>query len=74
MESLIEGGQYQWRRNGELHQFNPKTIHKLQRLPDQQLRNIQRVQRADKRPVTQAPYAPRTDGTYRGMVPFRSPS
>ncbi|HET9788333.1 MAG TPA: glutamate synthase central domain-containing protein, partial [Pyrinomonadaceae bacterium] len=28
--SLSEGGQYQWRRNGELHQFNPATIHKLQ--------------------------------------------
>src|ERR1044072_2089632 len=28
--SLSEGGQYQWRRNGELHQFNPQTIHKLQ--------------------------------------------
>jgi len=29
-QSLIEGGQYQWRRNGELHQFNPESIHKLQ--------------------------------------------
>jgi glutamate synthase (ferredoxin) len=28
--SLDEGGQYQWRRNGELHQFSPQTIHKLQ--------------------------------------------
>ncbi|MGH9968480.1 MAG: glutamate synthase large subunit [Pyrinomonadaceae bacterium] len=27
---LIEGGQYQWRREGELHLFNPETIHKLQ--------------------------------------------
>ena len=25
-----EGGQYQWRREGELHLFNPETIHKLQ--------------------------------------------
>mgnify|MGYP000356756091 CR=1 FL=1 len=24
------GGVYQWRRNGEYHQFNPETIHKLQ--------------------------------------------
>ncbi|HEX6729820.1 MAG TPA: glutamate synthase large subunit [Pyrinomonadaceae bacterium] len=30
-KSLVAGGQYQWRRNGELHQFNPETIHKLQR-------------------------------------------
>ena len=29
-DSLAEGGQYQWRREGELHLFNPETIHKLQ--------------------------------------------
>jgi glutamate synthase (ferredoxin) len=29
--SLHQGGQYQWRRAGELHLFNPDTIHKLQR-------------------------------------------
>ncbi|HSE32085.1 MAG TPA: glutamate synthase large subunit [Pyrinomonadaceae bacterium] len=29
-KSLSEGGQYQWRHKGELHQFNPQTIHKLQ--------------------------------------------
>jgi glutamate synthase (ferredoxin) len=28
--SLTEGGQYQWRRDGEFHLFNPETIHKLQ--------------------------------------------
>ncbi|MCJ8330029.1 MAG: glutamate synthase large subunit [Lentisphaeria bacterium] len=27
---LSPGGQYQWRRNGEYHQFNPLTIAKLQ--------------------------------------------
>ena len=27
---LQEGGQYQWRRNGEFHQWNPETIAKLQ--------------------------------------------
>jgi glutamate synthase (NADPH) large chain len=27
---LEEGGQYQWRRNGEFHLFNPETISKLQ--------------------------------------------
>ncbi|MCX7014071.1 MAG: glutamate synthase large subunit, partial [Candidatus Sumerlaeota bacterium] len=27
---LESGGQYQWRRNGELHQWNPLTIAKLQ--------------------------------------------
>jgi glutamate synthase (ferredoxin) len=29
-EALAEGGEYQWRREGELHLFNPETIHKLQ--------------------------------------------
>jgi glutamate synthase (ferredoxin) len=28
--SLSVGGQYQWRREGEFHLFNPLTIHKLQ--------------------------------------------
>lgn len=27
---LDEGGQYKWRRNGEYHMYNPKTIHLLQ--------------------------------------------
>jgi glutamate synthase (NADPH/NADH) large chain len=29
-EELQVGGQYQWRRAGERHLFNPKTVHKLQ--------------------------------------------
>jgi glutamate synthase (ferredoxin) len=29
--ALATGGQYQWRRDGELHLFNPQTVHKLQR-------------------------------------------
>ena len=28
--TLASGGQYQWRREGEVHLFNPETIHKLQ--------------------------------------------
>jgi glutamate synthase (NADPH/NADH) large chain len=28
--TLLDGGQYQYRREGELHLFNPLTIHKLQ--------------------------------------------
>jgi len=28
--ALNAGGQYQYRRHGEVHQFNPKTVHKLQ--------------------------------------------
>jgi glutamate synthase (ferredoxin) len=27
---LTSGGQYQWRTDGEYHQFNPLTVHKLQ--------------------------------------------
>src|SRR5205807_3725104 len=27
---LDEGGEYQWRRDGELHLFNPDTVFKLQ--------------------------------------------
>ena len=30
VESLDVGGQYQWRRDGEFHLFNPDTVHKLQ--------------------------------------------
>ena len=29
--ALDVGGQYQWRADGELHLFNPQTIHKLQK-------------------------------------------
>ncbi|OIO36866.1 MAG: glutamate synthase subunit alpha [Candidatus Omnitrophica bacterium CG1_02_46_14] len=28
--ALDSGGQYQWRKDGEFHLFNPETIHKLQ--------------------------------------------
>ncbi len=27
---LLEGGQYQWRRDGEQHLFNPETVYRLQ--------------------------------------------
>ncbi len=29
-QTLDAGGQYQWRRHGEFHTFNPQTVHKLQ--------------------------------------------
>ncbi len=29
-QTLDPGGQYQWRKDGEYHLFNPETIHKLQ--------------------------------------------
>src|SRR6185312_2710602 len=28
--TLDAGGQYQWRKDGEYHLFNPETVHKLQ--------------------------------------------
>lgn len=28
--TLETGGEYQWRRNGEIHLYNPETIHKIQ--------------------------------------------
>ena len=27
---LETGGEYKWRRDGEIHLFNPETVHKLQ--------------------------------------------
>jgi glutamate synthase (ferredoxin) len=30
-ETLEVGGEYQWRRDGEYHLFNPDTVHKLQK-------------------------------------------
>ncbi|MBA4180520.1 MAG: glutamate synthase large subunit [Anaerolinea sp.] len=30
LEELVWGGQYQWRRDGEFHLFNPDTVFKLQ--------------------------------------------
>jgi glutamate synthase (NADPH/NADH) large chain len=30
VEALDAGGNYQWRRDGEFHLFNPETVHKLQ--------------------------------------------
>ena len=30
LQGLESGGQYHWRSEGEYHQFNPRTVHKLQ--------------------------------------------
>jgi glutamate synthase (ferredoxin) len=42
-ETLDPGGQYQWRRDGEYHLFNPETIHKLQLACHGRQRRIERV-------------------------------
>ena len=43
-DSLDPGGQYQYRRNGEFHLFNPVSIHKLQHAcRSERLRRVQGV-------------------------------
>ena len=73
-KSLGEGGQYQWRSDGELHQFNPETIHKLQHAcRTNNYQTFKEFSELSKQPVTPALHAPRTDGTKTvRMVPFRS--
>ncbi len=46
------GGEYQWRREGEIHLFNPRTVFKLAaRDPVQALRGLQGVHQGGGRPV-----------------------
>ena len=48
-------GQYQWRNDGELHLFNPQTIHlSAKGLPHQRLQDVQRIHQADRRSVRSA--------------------
>jgi glutamate synthase (NADPH) large chain len=39
-EELAPGGQYQWRRDGEVHLFNPETVFKLQHATREQRYDI----------------------------------
>ncbi len=49
------GGEYQWRREGEYHLFNPETVFKLQHAtPRRSLRRLQGVHRAGRLAVDQA--------------------
>ena len=49
------GGEYQWRREGEYHLFNPETVFKLQHATrTQPLRRLQGVHRAGRRPGREA--------------------
>ncbi len=63
--SLDTGGEYQWRRDGELHLFNPETVFKLQ--------HATRTQREDVfREYTAAVDAlSRQAGTLRGLFQLR---
>ena len=50
--TLELGGEYQWRREGEYHLFNPETVFKLQHATRAQaLRHLQGVHEARRRPV-----------------------
>ena len=50
---LETGGEYQWRRDGEPHLFNPETVFKLQHATrSRPLRDLQGVHRLNRRPGT----------------------
>ena len=44
------GGEYQWRREGEHHLFNPTTVFKLQHAAVEALRDLPQVQPGGRRP------------------------
>jgi glutamate synthase (NADPH) large chain len=45
------GGEYQWRREGEYHLFNPETVFKLQHATREAVRHLQGVHPPRRRPV-----------------------
>ena len=57
---LDNGGDYQWRRDGEMHLFNPQTVQKLQHATRTgQYAHLSRVHEARERPEPQARHAAR---------------
>ena len=57
---LEEGGQYQWRRDGEYHLFNPETVFRLQHATQAgPVRHLQEVHPAGRRAERAALHAPR---------------
>ena len=61
--TLEVDGQYQYRKDGELHLFNPRTIHLLQKaVPQQRLQNVQGIHPADRRSVRAHGDVARVDG------------
>ena len=61
-QTLDVGGQYQYRKEGEYHLFNPETVHKLQyACRTQQLQGLQGIQQAHRRPVEAALHPARPD-------------
>ena len=62
VDALETGGQYQWRRDGEYHLFNPETVHKLQHADaDEQYSVFKEYTEARQRPEPRA-------GTLRGLL------
>ncbi|MCS6777704.1 MAG: glutamate synthase large subunit [Chloroherpetonaceae bacterium] len=79
---LDPGGQYQWRRGGEYHQYNPDTVAKLQhavrqalpateRLPDMQSAAWQKGYRTFKEFTQAANDTSRQLCTLRGLLRFK---
>ncbi len=63
--SLDVGGEYQWRREGELHLFNPETVFKLQHATRNQREEVFREYTA------QIDELSRQAGTLRGLFELR---
>ncbi len=65
-EVLPVGGDYQWRRDGEYHLFNPKTIHSLQLASRTGNYDVFKKYSADVNDVS------KNIGTLRGLLEFKS--
>jgi glutamate synthase (NADPH/NADH) large chain len=63
---LEVGGQYQWRREGELHLFNPETVYLLQHSTRSKQESVFR------RYTTAVDDASRAGGTLRGLFELRT--
>ena len=61
---LEVGGEYQWRREGEYHLFNPDTVFAAALHPHRAVLGVQRVHDAGRRPE-------RADGLLRGLLMFK---
>ncbi|MBI3306175.1 MAG: glutamate synthase large subunit [Candidatus Omnitrophica bacterium] len=67
-QTLDPGGQYQWRKDGEYHLFNPETVHKLQLAV--RTKNYKVFQEYSKAVNEQS----RHYCTLRGLLEFKSPA
>ncbi|MEM7345301.1 MAG: glutamate synthase large subunit, partial [Chloroflexota bacterium] len=65
-ELLPVGGEYQWRREGEYHLFNPKTVHSLQYATRTSNYDVFKKYSADVNDASE------TIGTLRGLLAFKT--